>query len=610
MNKHVVIAAACAGALTINVQAVFAATVANPIIVTATRTPELLDQTLAPSIVIDRGTIEASQATDVAELLRFHAGIDIGRNGGPGQPASIFIRGADSNHTLVLVDGVKINPATIGGAAIQNLDPALIDHIEIVKGPRSSLYGSEAIGGVVQIFTRRGAAGTTADAKAGLGSHQTQTVGAGFTSATDSLRLGLNASRFHTAGFPARVGGTEDSGHDQTSVNGYVGFSVGELDAELSHWESRGNTEYYDFFLAPLDEDFADSVTALTLSGAVTSQWAATIKLSRMRDEIDQNQSADFAHTRRDVLDWQNDIQLGSHHLLTAGLVLSREQARALSFGTSIDEQTDVKTAFLQDQVTAGRHRVVAAARFLDHQSFGNHATGELSYGYEVSKGLVATASVSTGFRAPDATDRFGYGGNPDLNPETSRNAEIGLRYMPTPTQRVSFALFQNDLDDLILFVDPDGYLGPIPGRNENIDRARIQGAELGYRLDHGPWLINAEIALQNPKNLSNGRQLARRARASLTLNTTYRGPGYRFGVDTIATGPRPDSDFSATENAGYTLFNAYAQFDLAPDWRLRTRLENLLNRHYTLADGFNTQGRSVLFELEYRYAGKEGGGT
>ena len=145
----------------------------DEIVVTATRMPIARDRALAPMIVIGRDEIERSLALDLAELLRFHAGLEVARNGGPGQPASLFIRGADSNHTLVLVDGVKINPGTLGGAALQNISADLVERIEIVKGPRSSLYGSEAIGGVVNVITRE-AGGRQLTASAGGGRYGTR----------------------------------------------------------------------------------------------------------------------------------------------------------------------------------------------------------------------------------------------------------------------------------------------------------------------------------------------------------------------------------------------------------------------------------------------------
>ena len=575
----------------------------TPIVVTATRTAQVADQALAPVIVIDRATIERTAAIDVADLLRFHAGIDIGRNGGPGQPASVFMRGTDSNHTLVMVDGVKINPGTIGGAALQNIAPDLIQRIEIVKGPRSSLYGSEAIGGVINIITRRAHDGAQGRFGVGVGSFDTRrfNVGAGYGRA--DARIGFDASALTTGGFPARVESGIDSGHRNLSLNTYAGRRLGAFDVDVSHWQARGNTEYFNFLLAPLDQDFKNSASALSLKTSPRDAWTSTLRLSQVVDEIEQNQSSDYAHTRRNQLDWQNDVQLDERQLLTAGLWASHERTDSRVFGSGFNVTTDVTALFVQDDITLGAHRVLLAARHTEHEGFGGHATWDAEYGYQWTPRTRLTAAVGTGFRAPDATDRFGFGGNPSLAPETSRNIELGVRHALNARQTLTLNAFDNRIKDLVTFSDPDGFFGPLPGANQNVERARIRGVELAYTYRLQPITLRIEGIVQDPKNKTTDELLARRAQRSLTAALVYDLGVYQLGADFIAQSRRKDSDFSNAYNAGYGLLNLTAEWRVQRDWSLAGRFENVFDQNYALANGYNTAGRSLMIEARYRPA-------
>jgi vitamin B12 transporter len=579
---------------------------ADPVVVTATRTAQTADETLAAVTVISREQIAASQAKDVAELLRFQAGLDIGRAGGPGQQTSVFVRGTDSNHVVVLVDGVRINPGTIGAPAWQNLDPAMIERIEIVRGPRSTLYGSDAIGGVVQIFTRRAARNTTSvNASAGDGAFDTHDGAFGVHHGGAGWRAGVDVARLQSAGYPAVVGGTSDSGYANNSVNGYLGATLGGVDTEISHWQARGTTDYYDFSLTPVSQDFYNSKSALTLKAAPAPVWATTLRLGQAIDHIDQNQSGDFAHTNRNSVDWQNDLQIGAHDLLTLGAYDGREHTEAVSFGTGYDIYTDTHALYVQNQWKQGAHSLLTAWRTTHHETFGTHQTGEIAYGYQLTTRTRAYASYATAFRAPDSTDRFGYGGNPALNPETSRNTELGLRSQLSATQQAHFQIFQNRIRDLINYVDPDGWLGPLPGMNQNVDEAMIRGAELGYRYLLGPWQLNLEGTSQNPENLATHRQLARRAAHSLTLGSAYTRQDYSLGANALATTSRWDSDYASTRMGGYVLVGVFAQYRIAPDWQLRGRVENLFNEHYVLAEGYRAMGRAFFLQLQYEHASR-----
>ncbi len=564
-------------------------------IVTATRTSIAVEDALVPVIVIDRETIDRSLATDVAELLRFHAGLDIARNGSPGQTTSLFLRGTESNHTLVMIDGVKINPGTIGGAALQNISPDVVERVEVVKGPRSSLYGSEAIGGVINVITRRADSGPYLDGRVGAGRYDTRDLN--LSAGLDSERgsVSLNASWFDTDGFPTLVTDDTDRGYDNVSLSFAGTMGAGPVDIGLEHWQAEGTTEYSDFFANPVDQDYENRATTLELSGRPSGQWQTRLRLSRIVDDIDQNQSDDFVETRRNTLDWQNDLSLGTNQVLTAGLYVSREDTESLSFGLGFDEDTDVEAVYVQDDITLAAHRLLLAARYTDHETFGTELTWNVEYGFDVSPATTLTAGVGTAFRAPDSTDRFGFGGNPDLDPESSTNIELGVRHRFNQRQSLRVSAFQNDIDDLIQFVITDPMT--FAGENRNVEEARIQGIEAEYRYDGSDWSLRTEAIWQDPENRTDDMRLLRRAEQSLTLGVVKRLGTYEIGLDVLASGDREDF---AAELGSYMVANLTARVSLGEHWSVQGKVENLLDKEYQTAAGFNMAERALFVAVRY----------
>jgi vitamin B12 transporter len=579
-----------------------AETTLDSVVVTASRQPEPRERALASSIVIDRASMELTQARDLAELLRFHAGVEIARTGGPGQQTSVFLRGTDSNQTLILLDGVPINPGTIGNAALQNISPELLERVEIVKGPRSSLYGSEAIGGVINLITRRGAAepGTDWSAQVSGGGNATWDAGASIHHRSEDLQLGLDLSGLRTDGYAAREGSDIDLGHNNLNFNAVADAPVGPLQARISHWQSQGTTDYLDFFGVPLDQDYRSATSALALDAGAAERWDSRLNLSYFSDEIDQNQSPDYAHTYRTRLDWQNDLSPDRVHNLTVGLTYQRERTRSLSFGSRYDEVLRNLDLYLQDRLDLGHHQLALGASLAHNQEFGNHATWSLAWGYDLSPDRRLLASAASAFRAPNSADLYGFGGNPDLDPETARSFELGLRQGLGPGRHLTASLFYTRIDDLIEFVDPDDFLGPQPGRNYNVDRARIRGLELGYEYRQGPWRLQLDGVLQDPENRTTGQTLARRAKRSLSANLAWRRDSWELGANLLASGKRNDSAFSERTLAGYTVVNLSGRLHLDRRWTLEAQVENLFDKDYETAGGFQAPPRIAYLGLRY----------
>lgn len=559
------------------------------IIVTATRTEIAASDATVPVTVISREDIELSLASDLSELLRFEAGLDIGRNGGPGQATSLFLRGTDSNHTLILIDGVRINPGTIGGAALQHIAPEVIERIEIVKGARSALYGSDAIGGVINIITRRA---DTSFAEGAVGGGSFDSVSGNFAGGIkgDNGDLGITLNYADTAGFPPRSESDIRRGYENFSANLYGTRRFGSHEISVRHWRAEGTVEYLDFFLAPVDQDFENTATALQLDSSIGDAGLSQLIVSHMRDDIRQNQSPDFVKSGRVSLDWQYSHSF-EQHTLTGGVYVMQESAQALSFGSGFDEDTDVTAIFLQDQLRAGRHRGVLAARLTNHETFGNQTTWNAEYAFDVSPAWTLTAGLGRAFRAPDASDRYGFGGNIDLAPEVSNQAQGGIRFRPGSRHSVTVELFANRVDDLIDFDFTTFTL-------QNIAEAEIRGAELAWEYTGERSVFRTALLKQRAEDRATGARLLRRAEESLTLSYARSIGRHRVGLSALVSGDR--EDFGGVTLDSYVLLNLTAEFALTRNLTLNARIENLTDEEYQTAANFRMQERSGFLELRY----------
>jgi vitamin B12 transporter len=597
----------CAGAASPGFAA-DAVAIADHLVVTATRIPTPVEELLAPVIVIDRAAIERSASADIGDLLRFHAGLDLGRNGGPGQTTAVFIRGAESNHTLVLVDGVRINPGTIGLAALQNIPPSLIERIEIVKGPRSALYGSDAIGGVINVITRRGARDGWST-EVGYGDYDTRQASLNGGFGTQRLEFDLGVSWLDSAGFPTRTVDDTDRGYDNLSGSAQLRAEVGRADVALRHWRAAGTTEYSDYFLTPVDQDFTNQATTLAVSWPAGENAQAQVGVTRYDDRLEQNQSTDFLRTERHSVDAQVDWRASQRHTLAAGALYSSEDASSESFGERMQADTDVLNLYVQDQFASGPHRALLALGYTDHETAGDAVTWNAEYGYTFGGGMQLYALAGAGFRAPDATDRYGYGGNPDLEPERSRNLEAGVRQHIGSRHTLSLAAFRNDIDDLIEFVTLS--YDPFAGENRNVAEARIDGVEASYDYDAAPWQLRVEAIHQDPRNLTTDQQLLRRARDSVTVSAQRTFGPVALGIDVLATGEREDFGFPEPVTLeSYVLANLTARWQVNPALAVVGRIENLLDEQYELAHTFNTPDRGLYVSVQYAPGRRAAGAT
>ena len=579
----------------------------DPVQVTATRAELPASQALASVTVISREDISLSQAPDLVELLARQAGIDVARSGGPGQSSTLFLRGGNSNHALVLVDGIRVNTATQGAIDLAHLPLALVERIEIVRGPRAALWGSDAIGGVVQVFTRDP---SRSFVEARAGSYQRRGFDAGLGLGGDGARLGVAVGVDRLQGFSAtneRADFSFDPDPDGYRNRHLALRGQALVGAQTLTATALASDAVVDFdagaFSPGATTDARNRVAGASLAGPLAGDWRHSLVLGHASEDLDTPVFVSRFGSRRDSLDWVLDRALSGRQSLAVGANWSRESGYSEEFGEGFDRDRSNAALFARWHGRFGGHVVEASARHDDNSQFGGASTGNLAWGWQARPGLRLRASWGQGFRAPNFNELYYPGfdvgdgvvlfaGNPALQPERSHTTELGLDWQPGANQRLGLSAYRTRVRDLIAF---EGAAFDAV----NLRRAAVDGIEMDYRLDAGAWSLSGNATWQHARDLDTGARLLRRADRKANLGLTRRfGDGASWGLDWSAASPRPEFDGHVL--AGYSRLDLRLAAPLAAGWWLDLRLENLGDRDYELVRGYRTPGRSGMIGLRW----------
>ncbi|MGQ0800341.1 MAG: TonB-dependent receptor domain-containing protein [Pseudomarimonas sp.] len=564
------------------------------VVVTATRTPIAQDAALASVSVIDRAAIEQSGSSDVLTLLRSQAGVDIVRGGGLGQQTSVFLRGSNSNHVLVLIDGVRVASATTGAYAWEQLPLAQIERIEIVRGPRAALFGSDAIGGVVQIFTRRanGPSGML-----GAASHNTWLGEAGFGQRSGRFQFGVRAALTDSAGFNAQNPSgfsfdPDDDGYQQQSVNADIAWTGEQLrlDGQLLHSESEIE---FDRGESSLDAASAN----LKLAGGGDHPWS--IQLANSRENLHTAAFFSRFETRRTQVEAQRAQRVGEAGEWLYGLSLIDDDGRNVdTFGG-----TDVYDDNRRQRAVFGSWRDSAAgldwelgARHDHYDSFGGETSLQAALGWRIEGGPRLRASGGEGFRAPTLNELYSPGfsgffaGNPELGPERSRGFELGVDWQGERFD-LSLSAYRNQVKGLIDFSGGETF------QAINIRRATLRGLELEARAPIGEWQLTTHLGWQQARDEGTDSALLRRPTRKAGASIEHAMGRGRFGLDLHAVSARPEFGGALP---GYALFGGWLRWPVANALSVDLRLDNVFDRDYTLTRGFNTVGATASLQLRW----------
>ena len=597
-------------------------TIDEEILVTGARTTQLLSESLSSATVITAGDIEAAQASSMIDVLNQVVGADVDQSGSRGSLANLRLRGSESDQVLVLVDGVRIAGASSGLAAIQHIPVEHIDRIEIVRGPRSSLYGADAIAGVIQVFTKNGRGEDqklAGNVQLGVRSHDTYEGQAGIRGRSGGTYYSANLSIEDSEGFDSTVTtpsafvsrppgvtdpDSDEDGYQETSVSANIGHSFGnELNVDLAYLRSEGESE---FDAGSQDEtDFLNDSASLRISAPISENLTAALALGYARDErqnVGTNPS-EF-NTERDSISLQFDYQLAEGHVINFGYDFYDDKVE--STANFIQGSRDNQAVFAQYLADLGVVSIQANLRNDDNETYGSETTGSAALGFAVFKDVNLSVSYGTAFKAPTFNDLyfpftdFGFGftfeGNPNLDPESSESLEVMLDGQAAESLSWSIAYYQTDIEDLI---QGSADFSTV----ENIAEAEIQGVE--GTLD---WTINGIttglfVSYVDAEDANSGERLGRRSRIKAELDVAA-----SLGeLDVAATwsyhGNRLDG---TTELGGYGLLNLRAAYNLSDDITLGARVSNVFDRDYTLLSRFGTtfrnDGRNYSAYVRYSF--------
>ena len=580
------------------------------IVVTANRQPQALADTTGDITVVSREELQRSGADSISSVLARQPGIQITDNGGRQTPTGVMLRGANANHTLLLIDGVRVNSSVQGGANWMAMDTAAIERIEILRGAASSLYGSDAIGGVINVITRKGDGSRPLSAWAdfGIGSQNTVRTATGFSGADSGWDYALTASMAQSDGYsttsPDAAYGNhhaDDDGYRQHSLSGSMGYRWG-----------TGQHLGVSFYNSYIDGDYdsgewnhpAYSLTrqqaySITSTNDITSQWQSVLRFGLSKESYDDRGWDTRFSTLLRSYSWQNNLKLTEDQKVAVYLERIEERPQHSADMQTTRRDTNAVGAIYNGRF--GRHNVQASLRNDNISNYGNEVTGGLGYDLDLTDNLTIGVAGNTGFHAPTFSDLYYPGSeSPDLKPERSRNIEASVRYERNGLQ-LGATLYQNKIRDLLAW-DNTSF------RMENVDRATIRGATLTAAYEWKDTTLSASADFMRPRNDSTGERLLRRARQQYRVGAEHRFDALRLGAEYLFTGEREDTaidpttfDSYRTSLGSYGLLNLTAAYDFSSKASVQIRWNNVFDKDYTHAHGYRTQGSNVFINVSLR---------
>nr|WP_298415708.1 TonB-dependent receptor [uncultured Halomonas sp.] len=590
--------------------------------VTANRLPQSQADVLASTTVIDRAEIERLQATSLIDLLQARAGVEITQNGPPGSVSSLFLRGSNSNHSVVLIDGVRINSAVDGGTSLEFIDPAAVERIEIVRGPRAATYGADAIGGVIQIFTRQGSQeGTQAALSARVGDNDSQRQNLWVATGSNDTRLNASVFNNETDGFDAYK--DDDSGERDgyTGRGGQLSLSHRfdeRVSAQVSALRQDFKADYDNCFrsgdfLAPASSDcesegYQQSVGARA-DIALQPNWDIGITAGRfdeVRREYYGGERQSRTATKRDEVGLQN-LFYQENGVTTLGVDYRHE---SVDFSNRADQDYEKDSrenvgVYGLVERNYGPHQLSGSLRYDDDSLFDDETTGSLGYGYRLTPNQRLGASYATAYKAPSLSDLYGtFDPNPDLDAETSKNVEAFWEYRQDNFD-TRITAFENRIDDLIVYTG-----GFLDGSYRNVDEARIRGVELSGGWEGERLATRLALTFQDPEvrqwsdpfaGIEEGDRLLNRAERFARLDVDYALlDQVQVGSTLRAYSER--TSYGGSEVGGFGLLDLRTSWQVTPKVELSAKVENVLDKQYQLVDGYNTRDRYVEGGVTVRY--------
>jgi len=581
--------------------------VLEPVVVTAARGPQSVVDLVADVTVIGSDEIAQSGMDSLASLLQRQPGVELVRNGGPGATTGVFLRGTNATQTLVLIDGMRVSSSSSGATALEAIPLDQVDHIEILRGPASSLYGADAIGGVIQIFTRHGERGMHANASLGYGTYQTASGAAGISGGSALAQGSLQVSARHSEGFNAIVNPANFSYDPDRD-----GYHDGSISASGSLTAAPGHTLSLQLFRSRLDSQFDagdgfDDRTITTLTSwragtvdRLASWWSSNLSAGEGDDRsVSKTGYGDYPfRTRQRQYAWQNDFTLPAGSVTLAAE--RREERVDSDSGFAVDARgTNSLTAIWRR--VAGANALQANLRHDQSSQFGGRTTGAIAWGHRISPVWRVTASAGTAFRIPTFNDLYypDYS-NPDLRPETSRNVEAGIHAAGRAgdaSWQAQAVGYDNRVRDLIVFqCDADFNCRP-----NNLSDATLKGVTLSGDWSWRAAAVHASVDLQSPTDDATGHLLPRRARRHATLSYSQQAGAVRLTAEWVGSSERYDDAENLRRLGGYGIVNLAAEWALARGVTLFLRGDNVFDKNYELAADYATGGARVFAGARWR---------